>query len=222
MSERERPIFISDVSEKGQVNGLVEEIPIKFDSVTGQNITRKQINIRSIHDAAKVRGYAPILEISTSSEDPLGKGLSAFVLTTDIHGIGQRPVECAYQGSKVYKGGKSFPEFYSTAPIHIKSRLREIDTGPLEGYRFNGMVFPMTPKSVFYDWLYINAILPRRQQLEAEFNKYAGFSDIAFGASSVACQARSCALFLSLIKLGLLDDAVKTHDAFIETMKRYT
>jgi hypothetical protein len=56
-----------------------------------------------------------------------------------------------------------------------------------------------------YDWLYINAIYPHREWL-VRLNRYAGFTDIEFNPErSVNCQARSCALFVSLMTKGLLD-----------------
>src|SRR5688572_17405993 len=58
-------------------------------------------------------------------------------------------------------------------------------------FRFNGYSFPLEPKTVFYDWLYINAIYPHREWLQRPC-KDAGFTDIEFNPSkSINCQARS-------------------------------
>lgn len=46
------------------------------------------------------------------------------------------------------------------------------------------------------------------------------FSDIEFNPfRSINCQARSIALFLSLMKRGQLDEAVKSPASFIKTLK---
>ena len=53
-----------------------------------------------------------------------------------------------------------------------------------------------------------------------EHEKFAGFTDIEFNPSkSINCQARSCALFVALIKRELFDDAIQSPESFIETMK---
>jgi hypothetical protein len=73
---------------------------------------------------------------------------------------------------------------------------------------------PVEPRTTFYDWLYINAIYPHREWL-VRLNRYAGFTDIEFNPErSVNCQARSCALFVSLMAKGLLDTAVESPPAF--------
>jgi hypothetical protein len=50
----------------------------------------------------------------------------------------------------------------------------------------------------------------------ARLNKYVGFTDIEFNPSkSINCQARSCALFVSLMKHQILQNAVSSPEAFI-------
>src|SRR6185312_714293 len=95
------------------------------------------------------------------------------------------------------------------------------DSGRLTGFEFNGFSFPLELKPVFYDWLYINAIYPHRHWLE-RLNQYAGFTDIEFNPSkSINCQARSCALFVSLMKSDQLHEAVASPDTFIQLISRY-
>jgi hypothetical protein len=51
---------------------------------------------------------------------------------------------------------------------------------------------------------------------------YAGFTDIEFNPyRSIKCQARSCALFLALMKRGLLDEAVKSPPDFIRVLSGF-
>ena len=57
---------------------------------------------------------------------------------------------------------------------------------------------PLNPKTVFYNWLYINAVL-ENPLLAAELLKYNAFTDIEFNpAKSINCQAKAAALFVAL------------------------
>jgi len=101
----------------------------------------------------------------------------------------------------------------------LDPRLQE--SGRLTGFRFNGFSFPLEPKTIFYDWLYITAIYPHREWLERLY-RYAGFTDIEFNPSkSINCQARSCALFVSLMKNDLLQQAVASPQAFTDLISQY-
>jgi hypothetical protein len=76
-------------------------------------------------------------------------------------------------------------------------------------------------QTVFYDWLYITAIYPHRDWLQRLCN-YAGFTDIEFNPSkSINCQARSCALFVSLMKNDLLDRVVTSPEAFTQLISQH-
>lgn len=78
----------------------------------------------------------------------------------------------------------------------------------------------MEPKTAFYDWLYLNA-LNQNQDLAAELTKYDVFTDIEFNPNrSISCQAKSAALYVSLIKLNLLHEALKSKDDFLSILKK--
>ena len=95
-------------------------------------------------------------------------------------------------------------------------RLKE--SGPLIGFRFDGFDFPLEPKTAFYDWLYVNCIYPHREWA-TKLYAYGGFTDIEFNPQrSINCQARSIALFLSLMKRGQLDEAVQSPGDFIRVL----
>ena len=50
--------------------------------------------------------------------------------------------------------------------------------------------------------------------------KYAGFTDVEFNPSrSINCQARSAALFLSLMKRDQLDEAMQSPQRFVSTLR---
>ena len=79
---------------------------------------------------------------------------------------------------------------------------------------FLGDEFPTSPKTFFYDWLYINAV-SQNEELLTSLSKYDAFTDIAFNPEkSINCQARSAAICVSLVKKGLLADALKSKDEF--------
>jgi hypothetical protein len=130
-------------------------------------------------------------------------------------------LEAAFQGSKIFEKGGPYTDLYVADGKNAKRDPRLQESGPLTGFKFNGFSFPLEPKTVFYDWLYINAIYPHRDWLERLY-KYAGFTDIEFNPSkSINCQARSCALFVSLMKNGQLQRAVTSPDAFTQLISQY-
>ena len=73
-------------------------------------------------------------------------------------------------------------------------------------------------RSHFYDWLYINA-LRSNKELANEVIKYNSFTDIVFNPKkSFNCQARSCAIFVSLYNNSLLEKALKSKESFLEVI----
>lgn len=84
------------------------------------------------------------------------------------------------------------------------------------------MSFPLEPKTAFYDWLYINAISPSWKQFSA-LKHYAGYTDIEFNPyRSINCQARSCALFVTLVLKGALERAIMSPETFVELLSQST
>lgn len=213
----ERPIFMPSQNAPG----LVREISLSIVWHSGFAPVQKKKNIKTLHDAAAAKGFAPLLEISTKSEEKLGQHLSAFHLKVESEESGEIPLECAYQGSKVFERGGPFTDLYHVDVRTAKRDERLRESGQLKGFRFDGFDFPLEPKTVFYDWLYINAILPHREWLK-RLDKYRGFTDIEFNPSkSINCQARACALFVSLMHMDLLDDTIRSPEAFIALTKKY-
>jgi hypothetical protein len=130
-------------------------------------------------------------------------------------------LESAFQGSKVFEKGGPYTDLYFTEARIAKRDPRLQQSGYLTGFRFNGFSFPLEPKTIFYDWLYINALYPHRAWLE-RLRAYAGFTDIEFNPTkSINCQARSCALFVSLMSDNLLDQAVISPELFKGLMSQY-
>jgi hypothetical protein len=212
----ERPIFIPAPDDPH----FVKELSLSFRWHPGLAASQKKKNIEALHTAATMAGYSPVLEISTKSDDKLGRHLSAFHLSVRTHD-GPIPLESAFQGSKVFERGGPYTDLYRLDAREAKRDPRIRESGQIVGFRFFDVAFPTTPKTVFYDWLYINAIFEHREWLHARLPRYAGFSDIEFNPErSINCQARSCAVFAALLSNNLLEEAVSSPDAFVTFFKQ--
>lgn len=214
----ERPIFVPSPDSAE----LVKEISLIIPWSPGFAPTQKKKNIRALHEAAASAGYAPVLEISTKSEEKVGQHLSAFHLKVHSWRHGEVALESAFQGSKVFEKGGPYTDLYSAEVRSAKRDPRLKTSGSLVSFNFDDFRFPLVPKTVFYDWLYINAIFPHREWL-VRLYRYAGFSDIEFNPErSVNCQARSCALFVALMRKNLLEQAVESPEAFVKLVLQHS
>ncbi|WBY07193.1 hypothetical protein PIB19_17555 [Sphingomonas sp. 7/4-4] len=208
----ERPVFVPNFAGKS----LVLEVPISFKWHPGMAPSQKQKNVHALHAAAHERGIAYLLEISSKSDREIGRRLSAFHQKVRLGDGRIVPLECAFQGSKVFEHGGPYLDLLDAPPRDAKRDFRLKESGNLIGFEFEGRKFPLFPKSVFYDWLYVNSIFPERNWLK-RLSKVDGFTDIEFNPEkSVNCQARSCAYFVSLERRGKLDEAVSAFDKFVE------
>ena len=171
--------------------------------------------------------YKP-LEISSASHVPVGSALSAMNLKKHCNVLGHDVVlESAFQASRIYQridGSKigSFPELLDLPGKECKKQVKDLSEG-LHSYQytFDGLDFPAPAFhiSLFYDWLYINALCEdsNREAREALIHGgFNAFTDIA--TKSLNSQARSCAIFVSLEQLGLLD-RVRSFEAYIELFR---
>lgn len=214
----ERPIFIPLTGAAE----LVKELSLRIVWHPGFASTQKKKNILALHEASAAEGYSPLLEVSTKSEQKLGRHLSAFHLKVATEKYGKIPIECAFQGSKIFERGGPYTDLYSAEASTAKRDERLQNSGRLIAFRFESLDFPLEPKTAFYDWLYVKAIFPHREWL-ARLHRYAGFTDIEFNPErSINCQARSCALFVSLLKRRILEDAVKTRESFVRILLEHS
>jgi hypothetical protein len=149
------------------------------------------------------------LEISTYSPQPLGVKLSAFNLRfVSAHSAGA--VEELYQKSK------NIGE-----PDRAEAQRRGGRKGfkPLS-FEFENFSWPLQPPTAFYDWLYINA-LRQNQDLSDAVLEFDGFTDIAFNPKkSLSTQARSAALYSTLVQMGKIESSSKPED-FLVLLKRF-
>ena len=186
------------------LNDIFEEKEIDFVFYSGFSITQKQKSIESLHNAIKELYYdAEILEISSKSPIELGRKLSAFNLKLD--GIA---LENIFQSSKVFEYGGPYEDLLSKTPIEAKKDPRIKDSGRIIGFKYQGINYPTIPKTLFYDWIYCQALYSDKE-LMSSINNYDFFTDIEFNhEKSLNCQARSAAIFVSLYQKGLLEECL--------------
>ncbi len=206
-----RPVFIPQSAAP-----FAEEVNCEFKWNGGFALSQKRKNVRAIHDEF-LRHYPESrpLEISTKSEIGLGVALSAHNLMKFIPSIGRNvPLECVYHGGKLFSRSGRHQELYDVPPIEVKKRLAEVAEGELVGFRFEGKDYPLILTTAFYDWLYLNALL-ENTELAEHVLEYDAFTDIAYTpGKSMACQARTAAMFVSLYNLGLLEH-IRTFENFV-------
>lgn len=207
-----RPVFTPTLEKPP----YVREVPIEFQWHAGFAITQVQKSIESLHAGAAQYGIAPVLEISSKSADPLGVALSAFNLALSVDQTSM-PVECAFQGSKVYSNGGPYTDLYQSTSREAKRDPRLVQSGRLVGFQFGPVEFPLQPTTAFYDWLYLRALIQNPEYCQKVI-AYQGFSDIAFNPKrSLNCQARSAAHFVGMYRSGIqIDKAIEDRDEYLK------
>lgn len=210
-----RPIFISDHIKPN----YVETDEIEFDWFPGFSIKQKQRSIASLHENFKKKyPTLKILEVSSKSENNLGVALSAFNLTIKTKNNKSFSVETAFQSSKVFEQGGPYIDLYDKNSREAKKDPRLKTSGKLVRFQYFNRTWPLEPKTLFYDWLYINA-LSLNEELSNSILKYDAFSDIEFNPDkSINCQARSAALYISLYHKKLLDYVLESTDNYLKIM----
>ncbi|MGO7605177.1 hypothetical protein ACC718_17920 [Rhizobium ruizarguesonis] len=209
-----RPVFISE--SKG--SSFVRVMPVVFNWYAGMAKSRKQMSVRSLHQASyELLPSVRLLEVSRMSEDVLGQQLSAFNLT--FHTKNRRreiAVECAFQASKVFEKGGPYLDLLDANPVDAKRDERLQRSGNLTGFEFFGQRWALEPQTAFYDWIYINA-LHLRPKLAQEAMAYDVFTDIAFNPDkSINCQASAVALYVSLRRRDVIEEALGSRENYLE------
>ena len=210
-----RPIFCPSLHLGFEV-GVVEKM-MEFKWHPGMSVSQKQKSINELHLVAKEHGINSVLEISSKSQDEIGVALSAFNLciTTKVK-KNSFTVETAFQGSKVFEKGGPYVDLIGMDSIAAKRDIRIKESGNLIRFEFFGKVFPNKPRTFFYDWLYINALM-QNKDLAEQVESFEGFSDIEFNPKkSINCQAYAVALYVSLKKNNLIDIALSSPKKFLE------
>ena len=214
-----RPIFISS-EEKGK---FFKQVNIEFEFHSGFAISQKQKSIRSLHDGAESDGIDNILEVSTKSTIELGNKLSAFNLSFISQSGNEIFVESAFQGSKVYETDGPHTDLYMKSPMEAKKDDRIDKDKKIISFEYFGEHWSNEPKTLFYDWLYMYAlkfnIEHSGDEIYESILEYDAFTDIEFNPKkSLNCQARACAVFVSLHKKDLLETALENKESFLEIL----
>lgn len=207
-----RPIFVPMLNSKH----FVLERYVEFIWHSGFAKSQKQKSIRELHAMAlRDYGVQNPLEVSSKSEDPLGIALSSFNLMFTTQKGRRLTVEAAFQGSKVFERGGPFRDIFEKTPIEAKRDVRLKESGFLREFNFFGAEWALEPKTAFYDWLYINALL-KNPDLSRQVTDRDGFTDIEFNPErSINCQARSVALYCALYHNDKLDFALENRENFL-------
>lgn len=213
-----RPLFIPKVAgEPGADERLLE-----FKWHPGMAKSQKQKSISELHSVANSLGFERVLEISSKSENDLGIKLSAFNLLIETKkNKNIFTVETAFQGSKVFSRGGPYKDLFGLDSLSAKRDIRLKESGKLVGFEFFGKTFPLEPRTYFYDWIYINA-LAKNEELSREVLSFDAFTDIEFNPKkSINCQAHSVAVYLSLVKTGIINEALSSPEDFLEILKAH-
>ena len=200
-----RPVFLSTTS-----GPLWIETAVNFEWYPGFSQGQKRRSIESLHDSFNsTHPEKTVLEISCMSESELGRSLSALNLKLQSSDK-TITVEAAFQGSKVFESRRSYTEIYKLGARDPKRFPAFSTSGSLAGFELFNQGFPWEPKTFFYDWVYINALVEKHAQLDFD-----AFTDIAFNPkNSLHCHARSAAIYVSLTKRGLLGQALQSPTEF--------
>ena len=217
----EKSVFISKMEYP-----FFEEVHVNIDWFAGFAMSQKRKCQIGLHQNF-LMAYPDekVLEISSTSLMSLGSRLSAMNLNKRTQ-RGLTKVESAFQSSRIYSDGVKtvgpFPDYLFLPGRECKKLVKEASEGMHSYmYEFDGMTFyaPAWHISQFYDFLYLNALLEPenkgvKEQLLAE--KFTCFTDLA--TKSLNCQARSAAIFVGLVRAGLIDE-VRDYKSYLKLFR---
>lgn len=207
-----RICFISKPSE----HPIYNEVEVEFEYFTGFAVSQKQKSINSMHtNILRIDASLKVLEVSTKSTNPVGVALSAFNLKflNEVSGK-EYPIENIFQSSKIFTRGGPFRDLLNVQPKDAERDDRLKSSGSLVGFNYNETIWEKDPKTMFYDWIYIKSLY-RNDILAKKILNFNAFTDIEFNQDkSINCQARSAAIFVSLAKLGKLEDVLSNKEEF--------
>ncbi|MDD2628022.1 MAG: SAM-dependent DNA methyltransferase, partial [Clostridia bacterium] len=207
-----RPVF---ALQKG--NLIEKEYEFKWHGGFAASQTKK--NIDGLHESyKKERTNSKIIEVSSRSENPDGVKLSAFNLKLK----GAR-IENIFQAAKKFENGGPYKDLLDVIPKEAKRDERLKTSGKLVSFENENVSWPIEPKTAFYDYIYISALI--ENDLLDSVNKYDAFTDIFFNPEkSINCQARACAIsknveIVKAIRSGNVEEYLKVHKELTDRVK---
>lgn len=205
-----RPVFVVSLDSRYCIRENIE-----FEFFSGFSDKQKKRCINSLHQSyLKTNPGKKVLEVSSKSENELGVRLSAFNLMIQSDSGKEFSVESAFQAGKVFELGGPYLELLDVPSKTAKRDERLKTSGRIVAFEFDGKHFETEPKTYFYNWLYISS-LHQHEELTAPLLAYDAFTDIEFNPQkSINCQAEAAAIYVSLSKQGLLEEALKDKERF--------
>lgn len=205
-------------------NNEFQKVEVDFEWFPGFSKVQKQRSVESLHNSFSQYHNQNILEVSTASIKELGVALSAFNLKIETKKGYHFTVEQLFQTSKVFKreGVQTKLLEEGMDSKNLKKRMRELhETDELTGFECFGRVFKLKPETLFYNWLYIQALV-NNPELSLKILEYNAFSDISFNPKkSINCQAEACAIYVMLKRKNNLDEALKSTEIFEEIVYNF-
>ena len=189
-----------------------EERIVEFEYIKGMAFSQKQKNVLSFHKSiSKQFPGSRIIEISTKSQTTIGVNLSAFNLKLDGF-----PLECVFQSSKVFEGGVQYKNLLYEDPKSAKQFILDKVSLPLLNFNYNGELFEISPRTMFYDYIYISALL--QSDIDTmEIARYDIFTDIEFNEKKqYNSQARACAIYAYMLRNGSVEYYMSSKERFKE------
>lgn len=202
-----RPVFVVN---NNMIN-FYDTVDIEFEWYSGFSIAQKQKSINALHRNF-INEYKDknILEISSKSMNSIGVQLSAFNLKLKCNNGKVYTVESLFQSSKVFTDGTNNKDLLEKTSLEAKQEAKLRSKKELECFECFGYKWELEPKTMFYDWLYINAVAQNKNLLN-ELIKYDAFTDIEFNPNkSFNCQAKSAAMIVSLYNNNMLERALES------------
>lgn len=242
MANGKRIAFLSVEDWKPGMRAFKEEL-VEFEWFSGMSWQQHQKSSLSMLTVLEEQGYTPA-EISRRSIDKdFGVQLSAFNLK--LNGVNVENIfqayktfndggpyldllnvdpksaknDCriqSYESKKpcfTHKIDFKNKDFYESEEIcrHCRNRLNR----KLIGFSSKNTDWGLEPKSMFYDAIYISALL-QNGHLTSQLIQYNAFTDVEFNQKIIYsnekgpfnCQARSCAIYVTLKKSGYTDATI--------------
>lgn len=183
---------------------------ISFESPGISTYEEKQECIKVLHSkfGEKYPQYS-LLEISTKSLQDEGVQLSAFNLMKYESSLQRKiSVENIYQASKKFSHGGPYIDLLFVTPKEAKKDERISNSGKVTSYIYHGEKFPLKPKYLFFDYIYLSALYENLRTAHG-IDKYNAFTDIEFDpATGTNCQAATVARIKGMLMANLDVEAI--------------
>lgn len=200
----------------------VKIIEVDFVWYPGFAVVQKQKSIQSLHENYQrmfPEKRSKVLEVSTKSDELLGRQLSAMNLSYPLNANKSYPLELVFQSSKVFEKGGPFKDLLKFSnPIKVKKDPRLKESGKLVSFRLHNKDWPLFPETFFYNYIYIRA-LHLNPNLRKKILEYDAFTDIEFNSKkSINCQALACALFVWLERQNKVESVLKNPEILKDSL----